>query len=384
MPLLGDPITYWIIRVSLIALLLVCGYNISYKDKDGTRFWRWSIPAWIAYSLIEGLRYMRGQDYYHYMGDLQGDLFTEYRDMLYVWWLDFFHATGLHFAVGFVFYSAILFYAFLLIVKKFPQTAVWALPLFLIIIPETENLVRQFLATSFIIIGISNYLDGKKICRVVISFVAAYMTHFSALFAIAVFLILVFLKKYRKSSAGLPIIPLAIFSLLYFFWDTSYFYFLTSYLDSLHIDDNTLGASYLDNAERWFSEEGSIALVLGNSAHSVSVVLQNISFLTNAAIVWFGYIAMKNDNRLYILYWFSYLAILLATIGGDIEMYNRFRQWLVYFTPIMYGAIFAYCPLNNGVKYSLIGLFTLRWFIYGTLYQFGQMGYSGCAFIWDM
>ena len=64
----GDPIIYWILRILLLAILFFCGWGIS-KDAPA----RYNKYAWLAgsaYSLIEGLRWLRGADYPHYYNDI--------------------------------------------------------------------------------------------------------------------------------------------------------------------------------------------------------------------------------------------------------------------------------------------------------------------------
>ena len=59
---LGDPIVYWLLRILLLVTLLVCGWGISYQEKI---FKVYALVAGAAYSLIQGLRLERGQDYPH-------------------------------------------------------------------------------------------------------------------------------------------------------------------------------------------------------------------------------------------------------------------------------------------------------------------------------
>lgn len=380
-------ITYWIIRIILLAILIYSGYNIAYKDEEGSKFWKYATPSWIAYSLIQGLRYMRGQDYYHYMGDLQGNLF-EYADYsknpLYLVWLDLFQATGLHFAFGFVFYSAILFFAFLLVVREFPKAALWALPLFLIDLPETENLIRQYFALSFFIIGLGARLKGKSKWLEWSMYMSCILIHYSGFLPIILLLLLEFGKERIKWSFRSPILLLSIYVFVYFFWESSYYGFIADFLSTINLGDNVAGSDFLVNADRWFTEEGSISLILGSQAHVANNIVLTLRFLIDISIIYFGLLAIKEQKSLSVLYWFAYFVIILRVIGGDIEIYNRFRQWMAFATPVICGAILGYCEMKPIVKRSVTALFIVYYLLYNTLYQFGTMGYSGCAFIWDM
>ena len=167
MNLQGDPIVYWILRFITFFSLLYSGYCISFKlnNNDSREYWRYSLPALIIYSLNYGLRWNRSYDYYHYYLDLTSDnLWTDYDEPLYLLWIDFFKFTELPYWVAFIFYSAILMYSFMLLLKKFPKAAVWALPLFFILPRNVDNFVRQYFATAFVFIGLY-YLLGCPVCR---------------------------------------------------------------------------------------------------------------------------------------------------------------------------------------------------------------------------
>lgn len=380
---IGDPIIYWILRLILMATLIISGYGISKNEAKGSLFWKWATPSLIAYSLIQGLRYMRGADYAHYMGDLQGHLFTDYTDPLYLLWLNFFHFTGLPYPVGFVFYSFLLFFSFLLVVKHFPKTALWALPMFLLLTGSAENIIRQYFAICFIMFAFHFYLDKKKIAMLA-CLIACTMIHFSGIFAVVLFLFFAYFRLEDKSRIKKPWILIGLYIYLYYFFDVSYFKTLTDFLSKLNVGDNVAGGQYLNDADRWFSSDGSIQLVLGTKAAVVSKINQTVDFLSKLVVIWFGWFAMKNNKQLSVVYWFMYVALIIKEIGGDIEMYGRLYNWLVYLSPIMYGAIFYYCNWRKRwLKITVMAVFLITYGFYGFLRQLGQSGYAGCAFIWD-
>ena len=145
----GNPLLFWILRLLVLLSLFYSGYLITYKDKNGDFYWKYSSIGIIVYSLIEGLRWNRGIDYLHYYQDITGALFTDYDETVYVWWTEFFKFTGLPYWMAFVFYSFLLIHGFCFLLKKFKKGAIWALPLFFIItVGSSENLVRQFLAMA--------------------------------------------------------------------------------------------------------------------------------------------------------------------------------------------------------------------------------------------
>lgn len=380
--MLGDPIVYWILQSILLIALLVSGYGIAYKDKDGTNFWKWASPSIIAYGLIHGLRYMRGQDYSHYMGDLEGDRFTEYSEWLYNLWLDIFNNLGLHFSIGFVCYSTFLIFSFLMVIKKIPQVAVWALPLFLLMLPNSENLVRQYIAIPFILLAYWAYLDNRSYKLIILFCFLSWSIHYSALFSIILLALLITLLA-KNITMRYPIVWLALYVWLFFYWDISWFSYLTEYLNKLNFEDETGAGHFLSDADRWFSEEGSISLVLGKEYRSIGIINKTVKFLSECAVIWYGFKVISIKKEYSVIYWFTYIAIILKTISADIEIYDRFAQWLFFMMPILYGLILVDVPLKKIEKYAISSVFFILWGIYGFLYEFGKIGYSGCAFIWD-
>lgn len=163
----GDPFVYWSFYVLLVLILTYCGWGISNDDEKQTHFRKYAWIAGISYSLIEGLRWLRGADYYHYYMDLdtnfKATVCTPDPEPIYEWWVNLFHMTGLHPSIAFIFYSALLIFGVLLIFKSYPKAALWGLPLFFLMTnSQTENIVRQTLATSFLIFAYVAYLNEKK------------------------------------------------------------------------------------------------------------------------------------------------------------------------------------------------------------------------------
>lgn len=64
----GEPIVYWFLRIFLLIVLTYCGWGISYDTPKRYNKYAWF--AGISYSLIQGLRWLRGADYPHYYNDI--------------------------------------------------------------------------------------------------------------------------------------------------------------------------------------------------------------------------------------------------------------------------------------------------------------------------
>lgn len=381
----GDPAIYWTFYVLLTLILAFCGWGISKDDEKQSQFNKYAWIAGISYSLIEGLRWLRGADYYHYYMDLDTNfkarVCTPDPEPLYEWWVNLFHMTGLHPSIAFIIYSALLIFGVLLIFKSYPKAALWGLPLFFLMTnTQTENIIRQTLATSFLIFAYVAYLNEKKKLMFAMLCVIP-LIHSSGLFGVALFLIFTYIKVPLKQ----PWILVALFLFAYYFWNPDWFQGFADYLSKLNLGDDVKGQGYLDNTDRWFTSEGSITNVLGKKAVQLSMLYVSINFLVNLFIVLFGFYACKDDQKLQTVYYFAYIALIIQTIAGDIEIFTRFSNWTNLLTPILVGVMFAKIklPQIKNLQVVIYIVFAINYIFYGLIRSIGSLPYAGCGFIWD-
>ena len=381
----GDPFVYWSFYVLLVLILTYCGWGISNDDEKQTHFRKYAWIAGISYSLIEGLRWLRGADYYHYYLDLdtnfKATVCTPDPEPIYEWWVNLFHMTGLHPSIAFIFYSALLIFGVLLIFKSYPKAALWGLPLFFLMTnTQTENIVRQTLATSFLIFAYIAYLNEKKKMMFAMLCVVP-LIHSSGLFGVALFLIFTYVKVPLKQ----PWLLVALFLFAYYFWNPDWFQGFADYLSKLNLGDDIKGQGYLDNSDRWFTSEGSMANVLGKGVAQLSMLYVSVNFLVKLFTVWFGFYACKDDRKLQIVYYFAYVALIIQTMAGDIELFIRFSNWTNLLTPILVGVMFAKIklPQIKNLQVVIYVVFAINYIFYGLIRSIGSLPYAGCGFIWD-
>lgn len=381
----GDPAIYWTFYVLLTLILAFCGWGISKDDEKQSQFNKYAWIAGISYSLIEGLRWLRGADYYHYYMDLDTNfkarVCTPDPEPLYEWWVNLFHMTGLHPSIAFIIYSALLIFGVLLIFKSYPKAALWGLPLFFLMTnSQTENIIRQTLATSFLIFAYVAYLNEKKKLMFAMLCVVP-LIHSAGLFGVALFLVFTYVKVPLKQ----PWILVALFLFAYYFWNPDWFQGFADYLSKLNFGDDVKGQGYLDNSDRWFTSEGSITNVLGKKAVQLSMLYVSINFLVNLFIVLFGFYACKDDRKLQTVYYFAYIALIIQTIAGDIEIFTRFSYWTNLLTPILVGVMFAKIklPQIKNLQVVIYVVFAINYIFYGLIRSIGSLPYAGCGFIWD-
>lgn len=381
----GDPAIYWTFYVLLTLILTFCGWGISKDDEKQSQFNKYAWIAGISYSLIEGLRWLRGADYYHYYMDLdtnfKAGVCTPDPEPLYEWWVNLFHMTGLHPSIAFIIYSALLIFGVLLILKKYPKAALWGLPLFFLMTnSQTENVIRQTLATSFLIFAYVAYLNEKKKLMFAMLCVIPFI-HSAGLYGVALFLIFTYIKVPLKKSW----ILVALFLFAYYFWNPDWFQGFADYLSKLNLGDDIKGQGYLDNSDRWFTSEGSIANILGTGVAQVSILYVTINFLVNLFIVYWGFYACRDDRKLQTVYYFAFIALIIQTMAGDIELFIRFSQWTNLLTPILVGVMFAKIklPQVKNLQVVIYIVFAINYIFYGLVRSIGTLPYAGCGFIWD-
>lgn len=381
----GDPAIYWTFYVLLTLILAFCGWGISKDDEKQSQFNKYAWIAGISYSLIEGLRWLRGADYYHYYMDLETNfkagVCTPDPEPLYEWWVNLFHMTGLHPSIAFIIYSALLIFGVLLIFKSYPKAALWGLPLFFLMTnSQTENIIRQTLATSFLIFAYVAYLNEKKKLMFAMLCVIS-LIHSAGLYGVALFLIFTYIKVPLKQ----PWLLVALFLFAYYFWNPDWFQGFADYLSKLNLGDDIKGQAYLDNSDRWFTSEGSIAYVLGEKAVQVSILCVSMNFLVKLFTVWFGFYACRDDRKLQTVYYFAYVALIIQTMAGDIELFTRFSYWTNLLTPILVGVMFAKIklPQIKNLQVVIYVVFAINYIFYGLIRSVGSLPYAGCGFIWD-
>lgn len=379
----GDPIVLWIFKTILLFVLFFCGYQISKGNRDSLK--KYAFISTIFYSLIEGLRWMRGVDYWHYYQDIATNFkaieTTSDPELIYELFCTGFYNSHLPVCLAFVFYSAILFVSFLSVIRHYRKLAVWALPLFFIITVEaTENHIRQFFAIPFILLAFSSWLDKKYILCYCLLCIAP-LIHTSSLLLIAVFLLLIHVNIKLPKNGGLVLLILYI--LLFFVWDIHNLGAFSTWLQTLDVFTGSKFENYVYNADRWFTDEGSISDVTGGTVIT-SEFRKYTEFITSSIIIYYGYKFAIHNNFYKVLYIFSCLNLFIQVLGGDIELIGRFAEYFLIFIPLTVSYIIIELkPYKTKEKYFIYVILFIIYFIYMFLRYWGSPTITGSGFIWD-
>lgn len=377
--------TFWGLRLLLLGVFIFCGWGISYKNKDNNYFWYYALFAIVAYSLIQGLRFDRGVDYYMYYEEILGKwdakiMLNEAREPLYALLLDIVHVFNIPFWCVFVFYSGLLITGFVMVLKSIPKYAFWALPLFLLItIESSETIIRQYVAISFLFYAYY-YALKKKTVYMLVMLLCVPMIHFSGMMAVVAFLLVWKFDINKVIRSPYPL--LGFYLVLYAVWDIANLDAFSEAISGVDTLEGTNLQNYVDESDRWFTEEGDINNVIGKVVQE-SWIRDVTSFLCNCVIIWFGYYACKEDKRLQIAYYLTFLAIILFQIAGAVELIMRMGWWLRPMEAIILAGLIVNFKGNKMLYYGVIALVIITYYI-KFLMQVGKPGAFGSAFVWDI
>lgn len=374
--------TFWGLRLLLLGILIFCGWGISYKNRDNNYFWYYAVPVIIFYTLIQGLRFDRGVDYPQYAEELRNNIYEGMnitREFLYDFFVIFMRNFHIPFYFGFLLYSGLLITGFMLVVKHFRKYAFWILPIFyLLTLDASENFIRQFIAISFLYFAYNYYLQNK-IKKMYAMLILIPLVHLSGLFAVGVFLLCVYVNFTKVIKSALPL--LGFYVVLLVVWDvTNMDKFADMLQSSADSFEDTNFEVYVDNSDKWFTTEGDLDAARGLEN---SLVREITDILCNCAIIWFGFAVCRRDPRFSIAYYSTYVAIIVGSVGGNIELMNRMAWWLLPFAPIIIGGVLLPEKKYTVTSWLLIGLFVVAYYVKFFL-QVGKPGLFGSAFVWDI
>lgn len=312
-------------------MLFVSGYLIS---KRKLSYWLAALVGIIPYSLNEGLRFGRGIDYniYYYVFEDISNGYINRAEILFKLFVNLFNSIGLGWQSFVFFMSSFFIFSVYVFFIRYKECAKYALPLVPLMSMWAENLMKQTLAFSVILIGVYFLLAPKKKWIVIISlFVASLLIHSSMIVFIPLFLFLykskgILLSPFLSCCLFLVFIFIGSFGIMDYLFELS-FNFATKFIPSL---------SYLD-----FDHFSS-----GGAANNKSVGLSKISFLL--VLVYYG---SKKTKRIrshdyiyaYNLYLFGALFYALSYTN---ELLSRISVMFLLFGVIVFGVSVINARLN--------------------------------------
>lgn len=369
---------YFLLNVALLLIYVVAGWRIS-KTKG---FWGWASVCVIAFTLVEGLRYGRGNDYMHYTEvfsglDIQADK-------------TFIFLNSILAEIGFTKYSCFMFYSFTfalcgaIFMKDYKQYAKWLFPLFLVAnIIFSEYQIRQAFSYSFFFLYMKYLL---KIPRTDIFNIRKYkyyiykclfwgilclLLHSANIINIVIFTILyLFAKKTIPYFLSIPIYVLCVYVFPNFF-DMDWMKLVFDILPRLDVSKG-----YVENFDVWFSEEAK------NEIYTRNEIVQIVETIGVSSLL---YLANKTDEVRFpgasVFYNSFFIGVCVLSMFREIELFNRIGANLMLVWFLLVTMVWSIKSYRKGLYRFVCSIF-LVWFFYDYLkYLFipGNM----VKFIWD-
>ncbi|GAB4043921.1 hypothetical protein GCM10028810_08060 [Spirosoma litoris] len=363
---------------------MATGYYITTYTKSNPKYyWALSSFAIIAYSLIEGLRYNRGVDYMHYK-----KLFEHSLNLNAYWEEDTveplfqfinksLNTIGFSYPVAFIIYSFILIYGLFYWTKQYRNFAFLTIPIFfLFTISQSENLIRQFIAFSFVLISLTFFLKHKWF-KFGIIFLASTLIHSSVI----VYLPFIFLFRFIDGAFANIYVILTLY-LLSWLWKPEYWGEYNEYFKYLQITAGTYDR-YIDDSDKWLS--GAELM----QANSLLVYIR--LFFVNLILIVMGYKILKSYKQYNISFYYNLFLVgaILQHITDQIELLYRISLSFYLFgfivlAFIIYDVFIKKYSSNRWIEKSVVALVAVNVlydYLIGSLLSLRP---EHALFVWDI
>lgn len=369
---------YILLNLILLLTFIIAGRNVS----KGRSFWESASWCILAFTLVQGLRYGRGNDYLHYADIFAGkDTNTSYLFSIVNNYLSL---------IGFTKYSCFLFYAFvfslcgMIFMKRYKNYAKWLFPLFLIAYLYFEEYqIRQAFSYSFLFLYMKVLFDTsfsntklilkcRRILQCIIWGGICIALHPANMFIVALISgFYIFIYKPIPYYYAIPIYVSCVYILpsLINFEQYNIILKFTPNIDLFN--------DYTDRAELFFSEDAKEELYKRN------IYVQLFETIGVSTLIYLAYaIQRKQDINKPIgaLYNAFIVGICVLSLFREIELLNR----IGYDISLVWCFVLAYVLYNKSTlsptqkKLSIL----LLWFMY-EYFKYLLIPGDMTQFIWD-
>lgn len=340
------------LKYILYAIFLFAGVNLYNSRKTSNKdYWKLVLPIILFYSFMEGCRWNRATDYMEYYDIFHG--LYETGDIFFDWIAYALRTIGFPYYVFFICMSMILIISLLRMTRDFKDAFIPCIfLLYIFSMGQSENIVRQWCAESFMIISFCTFFD-KKYLWAAVFLILGFLTHKSIVFILPFFIVgVIIYKRFEglKKNKWVPIVFLVLLLVSEFLKN-----YLEDYFQTLNF---TLGLSERSG----FSDE-RLGSVFNNydavDAETHSMVFYLRQYLRYISVIVLGFLITKkqtferNDNFLYVAYFLACCGIIYRAILPQMHMefLSRAGLYLDLFIYFMEGLLFyVFLMKKNGPK----------------------------------
>lgn len=380
-----------VIYIGLNLLLLFIFYKSGFNISKGKNYWQNVCFCIIAFTIILGARYMRGNDYEHYLDVYRNDL--EASQWFYTFMCDIMKSIGIDEYGSFFVYALIFSYCLFVLLKRYKQYAIYMFPMALIfLLYFHEFMIRQALSYSFVFLYINNLFDInvnnikirqlfsrknlKSILLCVLFFLLTIGTHSANAFLILIITIAyIFIHKPLPLSLSIPVL---IFT-TYFFSEIFNFNTLTPILNYIGGTD-TKFTNYVNHADIWFSNDGM------NDIYTRNPYIQFIELLGNVSLFILGLQVIKKyeaNSQFYTFYNCFIFGTCFQLGFLNLEIMNRMGYVFRILIFFVMGVVFYYRNYLLHIKYNRF-LFICVLFLFYDYLKNLLFRAEMTKFLWDM
>lgn len=331
---------YIILQLILITVFYFSGRKMSHTDND-KKYWKYAILPIFTFSIVSGLRFGRDIDYNVYYFIYSNPHLAEQQDLLFQVIVSCFKNLGIPYYLFVLACSTLLIFSFILLLKNFKNCAKYALPLFLMT-EGIENLIRWYLAASFILIAL-HYLINNNYRRFVLYSILGCMTHLGI---IILPLLLIVAYKFGNQLKVPPYIYLILFFVTSFFGNNMLLNSIATHILSLGFVDGRV-LSYMNDIT---VDNGGIIFYKS----SITTTLR--FFIGYSFLIYAGskYLFINTDRWLYHL---SCIAIIISPIMNMMELFNRYSASLSILSTIAISIVWTkvFSKSETKVKIWVLG-----------------------------
>ncbi len=382
----GIRIDYVLLLILLFLIFIIYSRLVVSKEEKSIyerNYWLYAIIPIIAFSLIEGLRYARGVDYigyvYTYLQSLDPKVENEPLFMLLnkgMLLMDF------PYCIAFVVYSLFWIIGILHLCKNFRYLLCLCIPFALIAsIPSMENLVRQFVSLSFVMISLSFLLKEKYVMSCFWA-VISFGFHLSSVIVVFIIYTVYIIEKERCFKLKSSLIAYLFF---FFIFDISFLDTFMLNVFSLFDLGDLKFSSYIENADKWFTSsairEDYIRSVWGNIAlflFDISLIIMGRKSIQHEKNI-------KNKKSLAIIYNLFVIGAIGMQAVMELEIMRRFFRPLYMFWFVLAANILYQYPLQKRLKskWVIVGNYIILGYILCVLFGKYILFTPSQMFIWD-
>ena len=269
--------------------------------------------------------------------------------------------------------SAILIISAATFLKDCKEVLYYAFPLFFLFSLPAENLIRWFLAFSFLLLSVYHY-NQKNIKKTIFFLVLVVGSHMGMLIVALIIIGVTFFKRPIFSWK----ISVSIYIFLWLFFSTDYMVELAKYTNHFSFIASDYYAGYIENAEIWLSGTG-----MGDKAQNFGLGLAIPDILT----IYLAYKVVYKRPQLTFYTNIYLIGVLLSAALLRLEIGYRISIVLTLFQSVVLAYAFKdylfskrHCDTLNKIFCWILVLNLVRSYF---VLVFTEMEVNQLLYIWD-